>query len=57
MPFALNFSSSLLFVSAFTGGLATASLLVRALWRRAPADALLALLSALPTLNVAERML
>ena len=57
MPFEYNAVSSLLFAGALTGGLATAGLLLRALWRRTPADALLALLIALPTLKVAERML
>jgi len=57
MPFEFNFISTLLFAGALTGGLATVSLLLRALWRRTPADALLALLIALPTLKVAERML
>lgn len=57
MPFEFNFISSLLFAGTLTGGLATSGLLLRALWRRTPADALLALLIALPTLKVAERML
>lgn len=57
MPPEFNFISSLLFAGALTGGLATVGLLTRALWRRTPADALLALLIALPTLKVAERML
>jgi len=57
MPFEFNFISSLLFAGTLTGGLATVGLLLRALWRRTPADALLALLIFLPTLKVAERML
>jgi len=57
MPFDFNFNSSLLLASVLTGGLAAVGLLTRALWRRTPADALLALLIALPTLKVAERML
>ncbi len=57
MTFEFNYISSLLLAGTLTGGLATVGLLLRALWRRTPADALLALLVALPTLKVAERML
>lgn len=57
MPLKFSFISSLLFAGALTGTLATVGLLLRALWRRTPADALLALLIALPTLKVAERVL
>lgn len=57
MPLELTITHSLLLASVTTGTLATTGLLVRAVWRRTPTDALLALLLALPTLKGTERVL